>query len=60
MKKFNDFHICLIISAQADIKSLYPKGAIRFEFTRTQSQLIEIESIIEMQSMDRLRSNRYD
>ena len=37
IKKFNDLHICLIVSEQADIKSLYPKGAIRFEFTRTQS-----------------------
>ncbi|WP_342352270.1 AFG1/ZapE family ATPase [Candidatus Coxiella mudrowiae] len=44
----------MIISAQANIKSLYPEGPLRFEFARTQSQLIE------MQSRDYLRRVDYD
>ena len=46
--------ICVIISAQANIKSLYPEGPLRFEFARTQSQLIEMES------RDYLRRVDYD
>lgn len=42
---FYDNHIRVIISAEAPIEDLYPAGRLRFSFARTQSRLIEMQSI---------------
>ncbi|WP_369421187.1 AFG1/ZapE family ATPase [Coxiella-like endosymbiont] len=45
MDVFYDVKTRLLISAQGDIKSPYPEGPpLRFEFARTQSRLIEMQS----------------
>ncbi|OGO94628.1 MAG: cell division protein ZapE [Coxiella sp. RIFCSPHIGHO2_12_FULL_42_15] len=41
---FYDANVRVVISAAADIEHLYPEGRLRFEFARTQSRLIEMQS----------------
>lgn len=41
---FYDNHVLLIISAEAPLKDIYPSGKKSFEFERTLSRLIEMQS----------------
>ena len=41
---FYDAAVRVVISAETDIEDLYPVGQLRFEFARTQSRLIEMQS----------------
>lgn len=41
---FYDAHVRIVISAAASIEGLYPKGKLQFEFARTRSRLIEMQS----------------
>ena len=41
---FYDCRIRLVLSAQTEISALYPKGPMAFEFKRTHSRLVEMQS----------------
>ncbi len=41
---FYDSGVRVVISAAADIEQLYPSGQLKFEFARTQSRIIEMQS----------------
>lgn len=41
---FYDANVRVVLSAATDIEHLYPEGRLRFEFARTQSRLIEMQS----------------
>lgn len=42
---FYDAKVKVIISAETHVEALYPTGKMRFEFARTQSRLIEMQSV---------------
>jgi cell division protein ZapE len=42
--EFYDRHVKLVVSAEAGITSLYKGGRLEFEFERTKSRLIEMQS----------------
>jgi cell division protein ZapE len=42
---FYDANVRVVISAAAPVEALYPAGRLRFAFARTQSRLIEMQSI---------------
>lgn len=42
---FYDASVRVVISAAVDIEHIYPIGQLRFEFARTQSRLIEMQSL---------------
>lgn len=41
---FYDASVRMVISAAVDVEHIYPEGRLRFEFARTQSRLIEMQS----------------
>lgn len=48
---FYDARVRLVISAAASIKDLYPQGKLKFEFARTESRLIEMQSVDYFESL---------
>ncbi|MGF1804994.1 cell division protein ZapE, partial [Aliivibrio sifiae] len=42
--EFYERNVKLIISAEADLSSIYEKGRLTFEFKRCQSRLVEMQS----------------
>lgn len=44
MDEFYDRRVKLVLSAEAPIASLYREGRLKFEFQRTVSRLLEMQS----------------
>ncbi len=44
MDEFYDRNVKLIISAEVELKDLYTGGRLEFEFERTRSRLLEMQS----------------
>jgi cell division protein ZapE len=42
--EFYDRNVKLVLSAEVDMPSLYEGGSLAFEFQRTQSRLLEMQS----------------